>query len=337
MSRKVRLGFIGAGSITGMHLRNLKDVKEAKIVAFADPNIESAKRWAEQIGLQVKEGKTVFADWREMLDKVDLDAVIVLSPHSAHCEQILTSLARGLHVLTEKPMVVKVSEAKKVIAATKQSGKVVVVGYQRRFMPQFRFVRDQVIKGDLGELVFTEAFVGQGWQRGTAGTWRQDPKLSGGGFLMDTGSHIVDIVLWTAPTKPVQVTATVTNNGAPVEINDIVGIQFANGALASIVAVGSAISFFEHHTFVFNEGVIRLEQGKVIVGKRRQDQPWGAEWREVEPSELPQPSNPDKHFIDVVLGRAENESPPEDALKVVAVTEAAYRSAETGQTVKVRL
>jgi predicted dehydrogenase len=337
MSRKVRLGFIGAGSITGMHLRNLREVKEAKIVAFSDPNIDSAKRWAQEIGLTVKEGKTVFADWREMLDRVDLDAVIILSPHSFHCEQIVTALERGLHVLTEKPMVVKVSEAKKVIETMRKTGKVVVVSYQRRFMPQFRFIREQIVKCNLGELNFIEAFVGQGWQRGTAGTWRQDPKLSGGGFLMDTGSHIVDITLWIAQSKPVQVTATITNNGAPVEINDIVGIQFADGKVASVVTVGSAISFFEHHTFVCEEGVLRYEYGKVIVGKRLPDKPWGAEWKEVEQSEMPPSSNPNRHFIDVVLGRAENESPPEDALKVIAVTEAAYKSAKLGQAVKVRL
>lgn len=334
---KVKLGFIGAGGITGMHLRNLKEVTEAKIVAFSDPNIDAAKRWAETVGLQVKEGKTVFSDWREMLERVDLDAVIILSPHSFHCEQIVAALERGLHVLTEKPMVVKVSEAKKVIAAAKNSGKVVVVGYQRRFMPHYRFVREQIVKGNLGELNFIEAFVGQGWQRGTAGTWRQDPKLSGGGFLMDTGSHIVDIALWMSQTKPVKVNATISNNGAPVEINDIVSVQFADGKLASIVTVGSAISFFEHHSFVFDEGVIRLEGGKVILGKRRPDQPWGAEWKEVEPSEMPAPSNPNRHFIDVILGRAENESPPEDALKVIAVTEAAYKSAKLGQMVAVRI
>lgn len=83
---------------------------------------------------------------------------------------------------------------------------------------------------------------------------------------MDTGSHIVDITLWIARSKPVQVTATITNNGAPVEINDIVGIQFADGKIASVVTVGSAISFFEHHTFVCEEGVLRYEYGKVIVG-----------------------------------------------------------------------
>lgn len=337
MSRKIKLGFIGAGSITGMHLRNLKDVREAKIVAFADPNIDSAKHWAEQAGISAKEGKTVFAEWQEMIDKVDLDAVVILSPHSFHREQIVASLERGLHVLTEKPMVVKVKEAKEVIQTKNRTGKVVVVSYQRRFMAPFRFVRQQVIKGTLGSLEFIEVFVGQGWQKGTEGTWRQEKKLSGGGFLMDTGSHFVDIVLWTTQSKPVKVTATMSNNGAPVEINDIVAIQFANETLASIVAVGSAISFFDHQTFVFEEGVIRFEQGKVILGKRRKEQTWEAQWREVDVSEMPSSSNPDRHFVDVVLGRMENESPPEDALKVVAVTEAAYKSAVTDRAVKIRL
>ncbi len=336
MPQKVRLGFIGAGSIAGFHLRNLQGVKEAKIVAFADPNLEAAKQRAQEVGLRVKEGKTVFADWREMLDKVEMDAVVILSPHSVHCEQIVTALQRGLHVLTEKPMVVKVSEAKKVISAAKAAGKVVVVSYQRRFMPTYRFIREQIHKGNLGDLFFVESFVAQGWQRGTEGTWRQDPKLSGGGFLMDTGSHIVDIVLWSVPAKPVSVTATLTNNGAPVEINDIVGIHFANGTLASIVTVGSAIGFFEHHTFVGSGGVLRLEHGKVIWGKPHPKEVWRADWTEVPPSELPPASNPDRHFIDVVLGRAENESPPEDALKVITVTEAAYKAAKTGQTVSLR-
>ncbi len=337
MSQKVKLGFIGAGKIADMHIQNLKGVKEAKIVAFADPKIEAAKQRANDCGLIAKEGKTVFSDWRDMLSKVDMDAVIILSPHSFHCEQILAALELGLHVLTEKPMVTKVSEAKKVIAAMRRTGKSVVVSYQRRFMSQFRFIREQILKGNWGELNFVEAFVAQGWKQATTNTWRQDLKLSGGGFLMDTGSHIVDNVLWIAQAKPVQVIATNSNNGTPVEINDIVGIQFDNGMLGSIVAVGNAIGFFDYQTFVLSETVIRYENGNVVFGKQRYDQTWGIEWWEVEQSELPPASNPDRHFVDVILGRAENESPPEDALKVIAVTEATYKSASSGQTVKVHL
>ncbi len=336
MKQRVRLGFIGAGGIAGFHLRNLRSVKEAVVVAFADPNLDAAKQRATEVGLKVKEGKTVFADWQEMLDKVAMDAVVILSPHTVHCEQILASLKRGLHVLTEKPMVVTVSEARKVIAAAKETGKTVVVSYQRRFMSPFRFIREQVAKGNLGDLFFVESFVAQGWQRGTANTWRQDPKQSGGGFLMDTGSHIVDFTLWSVSAKPIAVTATLSNNGAPVEINDIVGIEFANGTLASIVTVGSAISFFEHYTFVGSEGVLRLEQGKVLWGKPHPQELWRAEWTTVEPSQMPPGSDPDRHFVDVVLGRAENESPPEDALKVVSVTTAAYKASARGQKVPLR-
>ncbi len=336
MKRRVRLGFIGAGNIAGFHLRNLRNVKEAVVVAFADPNLDAAKQRATEVGLRVKEGKTVFADWQEMLDKVAMDAVVILSPHAVHCEQILAALERGLHVLTEKPMVVTVSEARKVIAAAKETGKAVVVSYQRRFMPPFRFIREQVVKGNLGDLSFVESFVAQGWQRATTNTWRQDPKQSGGGFLMDTGSHIVDFTLWSVPAKPIAVTATLSTNGAPVEINDIVGIEFANGTLASIVTVGSAISLFEHYIFVGSEGVLRLEQGKVLWGKPHPREVWGAEWTTVEPSQMPPGSDPDRHFIDVVLGRAENESPPEDALKVVSVTIAAYKASAKGQKVPLR-
>ncbi|MFA4045170.1 MAG: hypothetical protein HZRFUVUK_001979 [Candidatus Fervidibacterota bacterium] len=337
MARKIKLGFIGAGGIARAHLHNLKGVEEAKVVAFADPNIDAAKRMAEECGLIVKEGKTVFVDWREMIERVEMDAVLILSPHSFHCEQILTALEHNLHVLTEKPMVVKTSEAKKVINAMRQHGKVVVVSYQRRFMSHFRFAREQVVKGNLGTPKFVEAFVSQNWQRMTAGTWRQVPKISGGGFLIDSGSHIFDIVLWSMPSMPTQVTATMSNDGAPVEVNGVVGIKFESGALASVVAVGNATDYLEHYTFIGEDGIIRLEPPRVMIGKPRPDKPWGVDWQAVEQSNMPQSSNPDRHFIDVVLGRTENESPPEEAMKVIAVTEAAYKAVKGGQAVEVRI
>jgi len=335
MALEIKLGFIGCGVIAKTHLYNLRSVSEAKVVAFADPNIDAAKRMAEECGLTVKEGETVFADWHEMLERVDMDAVLILSPHSFHCEQILTALEHNLHVLTEKPIVVKTSEAKRVINAMHQHGKVVVVSYQRRFMSHFRFIREQIMKGNLGTLKFVEAFVSENWQRRTAGTWRQDPKISGGGFLIDSGSHIFDIVLWSTPSNPVQVTATMSNDGAPVEINGVVGIKFENSALASVVAVGNAIDYLEHYTFIGDDGMIRLQREKVMIGKQHPDKPWSVEWRTVEQSEMPPSSNPDRHFIDVVLGRAENESPPEEAMKVIAVTEAAYKATASGQAVNV--
>jgi predicted dehydrogenase len=325
----VRLGFIGAGGIAGFHLQNLQRVPEAKVVAFADPNLDAAKQRAEQVGLPAREGETVFGDWQLMLERVEMDGVLVLSPHAHHFEQIVAALQRGLHVLAEKPMVVTSEQAQKVVLAARQAGKQVVVSYQRRFTPVFRFIRDQVHKGALGELTFVEAVIGQDWQQLTQGTWRQMPELSGGGMLMDSGSHMVDFVLWTVPNAPVKVSATISQCGAPVEINDIVGVQFSGGALGALIAMGNFTHFMERYTFVGTEGAMWLDRGQVVW------QPMGGEQRVVEAKELPPASTPDRHFVDVVLGRVENMSPPEDAFKVVTLTTAAYQAAATGQTVAV--
>lgn len=325
MPKEVRLGFIGAGGIAGFHLQNLKEVPEAKVVAFADPNLDAAKKRAQEAGLPVREGETVFTDWQAMLERVEMEGVVILSPHAYHFEQILAALKRGLAVLCEKPMVITSEQARKVIAAAKERGKPVVVSYQRRFQSAFRFIREQVRKGALGEITFVEATIAQDWQQLTDGTWRQVPELSGGGMLMDSGSHMVDFVLWTMPSKPTMVTAVVNRCGTSVDINAVVGVQFEGEGIGVLVAMGNFTHFAERYIFVGAEGAIWLADGQVVwevAGKGR---------RVIEPSEMPAPSTPDRHFLEVVLGRAENESPPEDALKVVALTEAAYQAASMGQ------
>lgn len=325
MPKKVRLGFIGAGGIAGFHLQNLREVPEAKVVAFADPNLDAAKKWAQEIGLPVREGKTVFTDWQGMLERVEMEGVVILSPHAYHFEQILAALKRGLAVLCEKPMVITSEQARKVIAATKEAGKPVVVSYQRRFQSAFRFIREQVRKGALGEITFVEATIAQDWQQLAEGTWRQVPELSGGGMLMDSGSHMVDFTLWTMPTSPIAVTATINHCGAPVDINAVVGVRFDNEAIGALTAIGNFTHFDERYTFVGTDGAMWLQGGQVTWEDVRKGR------RVIEPSAMPPSSTPDRHFVDVVLGRAENESPPEDALKVVALTEAAYQAAAMGQ------
>jgi predicted dehydrogenase len=325
LPKEVRLGFVGAGGIAGFHLQNLKEVPEAKVVAFADPNLDAAKKRAQEVGLPVREGETVFADWQAMLERVEMEGVLILSPHAYHFEQILAALKRGLAVLCEKPMVITSEQARKVIAAAKEAGKPVVVSYQRRFQSAFRFIREQVRKGVLGEITFVEATIAQDWQQLTSGTWRQVPELSGGGMLMDSGSHMVDFVLWAMPSPPMKVMAVMNRCGTPVDINAVVSLQFEGEAIGVLVAMGNFTHFEERYTFVGTEGMMRLEQGQVVWEQ------WGKERKVVEATEMPLSSTPDRHFVDVVLGRAENESPPQDALKVVALTEAAYHAAATGQ------
>src|SRR5690606_31436299 len=108
--------------------------------------------------------------------------------HTLHHPLMMAALERGLHVLCEKPMTCTAAEAREIEAAATAAGVTVTVHYQRRTYAAYIYVKQCIDAGELGELRNITIHCGQRWQRGTAGTWRQDPALSGGGMLMDSGS-----------------------------------------------------------------------------------------------------------------------------------------------------
>lgn len=326
-NKKVRLGIIGCGNIARAHLRNLLSIPEVDLVAFADPNLRAAGWAANQSGKG-----TIFADWREMLDRTEMDGVLILTPHAFHFEQIITALRRDLHVLVEKPMVTTIEEAERVIQTAQERKRVVVVSYQRRFFRGLRFLRESIARGDLGELNYSLATLRQNWKRMTEGTWRQEPKLSGGGALMDSGSHLIDVTLWCFQDLPVAVSAMMNRQGTPVDIFSSVTFRFPGGALAVVNILGDCPVFHESYLFVGTEGALHWQDGQLLWERAGQK-----EAKEIGPETLPSPPTPDHHFIELILGRAErNESPPEDALKVITVTSAAYTSVETGQIISLK-
>ena len=168
MSDKVRIGMIGVGGMVTGHARNLaKNIPEAEIVAICDTSQASLDRCREQAGLG---DVPAFDDYKKMLDSVEMDAVEIGSPHTLHYQQILDSLDKGLHVLTEKPMVCSQEHAHSLLKKRDESGKVLMVSYQRHFQPEFQHIRNRIKNGDLGELTYVSALQGQDWLRGCAKT-----------------------------------------------------------------------------------------------------------------------------------------------------------------------
>ncbi|QHT61533.1 Gfo/Idh/MocA family oxidoreductase [Paenibacillus lycopersici] len=312
----IRIGFIGTGGIAGWHARQLQELPEATITALADTSAASLSRFIENHGLS---GVQTYSDYHELLDSGAVDAVVICSPHTLHFQQAGDALRKGLHVLIEKPMTCSSEEAEQLIQIAEQSGKIMQVSYQRHFQPEFLYIRDAIASGVIGKLTSVTASLYQEWQVGTVGSWRQDPSLSGGGFLMDSGSHIIDVLLWTTGLTPVEVKPQLQTNGTPVEIDTFTSIRFAEGAIAGLNLVGNSPCW--HETFVFcgETGGIFFDNGKITL--RRQGQ------EHVTP-ELPQATtNQDKSFIDAILGRHEVLVPGEFALKVVKLSEMIYQAA----------
>jgi predicted dehydrogenase len=312
---KIRIGMIGTGGISQVHGRQLLELEDVEIVALSDTSIENREKFAAKFELEAVKH---FTDYKVMLDETELDAVVICSPHTLHFQQATDALNNGLHVLIEKPMTCSSEEAELLIATAEKAGKVMQVSYQRHFQPEFLFIRDAIASGEIGKLTSITASLYQEWKQFTTGLWRQVPELSGGGMLMDSGSHIIDVLLWTTGLTPAEVKTNLHMQGAPVEIDSFTSIRFEEGAVAGLSIIGFAPCWHETYVFCGEDGGIFYDNGKITI-QRFGENP-------VVP-ELPKSTtNQDKSFIDAILGRHEVKVPGTFALKVVKLTEMIYQA-----------
>jgi len=316
----VRLGMIGCGGIARHHMNQLREVPEAQIVALADPSDEQIARCKRDFPALAD--VPVFADYREMLDKVECDAVEISTPHTQHTQQVLDSFAKGLHVMCEKPLATTTADCRKLVAAMNETGKVGLLAYQRHYVPMYQVIRDRIASGAYGEVNFFSAVLGQAWKRGTAGSWRQDPALSGGGQINDSGSHVVDMMLYTTGVLPAEVTAYQDNRETPVDIDSAVSIKFENGALGNISVLGDFPAWHEDFTIGCTRGGFLVRYGELTIVEN--------DGSKYVAKDLRGGSNPDRNFINAILGREPVLSTFEAALEVIHFTEAVWRSAELG-------
>ncbi|HHW10734.1 MAG TPA: Gfo/Idh/MocA family oxidoreductase [Firmicutes bacterium] len=327
---KRRIGFIGAGGNARGHMRNMMQVPGAQVVALADPSPASLAAAVKVTG----EGVSTYEDYRRMIAEETLDGVVISTPHTLHYEQVMTCLDKGLHVLIEKPMTCTSAHARDIIQKAAETGKVVLIGYQRHYEPRFRWVKKQIKDGLIGRVTFVQCFQSQNWLRSQQGKWRLDPALSGGGQLNDSGSHLVDIILWVTGLEADTVTAFVDKRGEAVDINSAVTVKFTNGAIGNISVVGDQVAngFWEDIIIAGEKGMIWLPHGgKVFVANEAAMTP-----QEVTDFGDEPVTNKDQNFIDCINGAAANEVPPICGLKVIELTEAIWRSMDAeGLPVKV--
>jgi len=329
MAKQVKLGLIGCGGIMSMHVDQLAPVKAAKIVGLADTSEDMLRRL---VGRHPHlDGLPWFSDYREMLKEVPMDGVIIATPHTLHYEQIMTCMDRGLHVLGEKPMVCSVRHAKAVMRNSERKGLIFMLAYQRHFSPAFRYAKQLVAEGKIGKVTFVQALQAQEWLRATAGTWRQDPTLSGGGQLNDSASHLLDIILWVTDLVPNTVYAEINNRGTKVDILSGLAVRFRGGAIGSLAVVGDAPSWWEEVTFYGEKGALYVRDNRLLL------QTGSPKAKTTDVTERKRyRGDADKNFVDSILGRDEPQTPPIWGLRVTQLTEAAWESGRTGKPAKVK-
>ncbi len=325
-----RTALIGAGGMARYHLPLMVETG-ADIRVICEPssnNYELALAWLEELGGPSPPNEPVLA---ELLEKhaSELDAAFIITPHNLHHDHAKMCMEAGLDVLLEKPMVMNAAEALSLMETRDRTGRHLVVAFQGGLSPQIRHAAELIASGELGELQTVTGMVWQGWKDLTGGTWRQIPETAGGGFLFDSGAHMMNTVCTLVGEDFASVAAWTDNRGTPVDINGVVMGRLGSGALVTLNGCGDCIPGLENEIFVnLTGGVIRTG----IYGERLFVRRAGE--AEATEAELPKMRGAWQQFTQVRAGEIENPCPPEVGLRMARLWDAIVLSAsKDGQPV----
>jgi predicted dehydrogenase len=213
LSNAVRYGVIGTGTEGCTLLRFLTTIPEGRCIATCDIYPPNLKKGVETIGTNPE----TYEDYRKMLERKDLDAVLIATPLNLHAQMVLDALSAGKHVFVEKTMYFKEEEGDQIrTAAAEHPKQVLQVGLQRRSSLLYQVAMEMIRKGALGKIMFVRAQ----WHRNS--NWRRpipDPKYErlinwrmykeySGGLLAELASHQIDVANWAIGSEPISVVAT---------------------------------------------------------------------------------------------------------------------------------
>jgi len=243
MSNNLRIAIVGCGTIAPTHMDAIASAPEmgASVTACCDIDPSKAAAFAEKYGVPA-------LTWAEVLADPAIDAVSICTPSGLHAELGVPALKAGKHVIIEKPLDITPEACDRLIAAQRETGKVVACVSQHRFDPATVFVHDAIERGDLGSVALAEARVT--WYRTQqyydSGDWRGTWALDGGGCLMNQGVHTVDLMLWLCGRATSVYAQTRTLGHERIEVEDCVAatVTFENGAIGTMIASTAAYPGF---------------------------------------------------------------------------------------------
>ena len=352
--KKLRIAVIGCGGIAkNEHFPAYQKMDEVETVAFCDVIRERAEAAVKLFGCG-----EAYTDYREVLQRKDLDAIDICTPNLYHSEIAVAALECGLHVFCEKPDAVSVEECLRMKQAAEKSGKVLMVMRNNRYLRTSAYLKSYIEDGKMGEI-----YAGRcGWQRRRGipgrGGWFTTKALSGGGPLIDLGVHMIDLSIWLMGNpKPVAVSGCTYCKFADSNVSDSVNSKFGDAVENGVFDVedlAMGMIRFENGACLQIEfsWASNVEKEEFFVELRGTEA--GSKWTsssglniyteeygktvDIHPhmgaqTVMPHEGNL-RHFADVLLHGKEPMFTPDQGLNMIKILEAMYRSAELGQEVR---
>ena len=321
---KIKIGFLGAGYIAGVHAAILARDERVEVASVHDPDRERAEQFARSTGAIAAHSSS------EAL--AICDAVYITTPNTTHDELAIVATEAGNHVFCEKPMATRLADARRMLKAAKKSKFVFQVGHNRRFAPVYAELKRMIsethqphsahVKMNRGELIDPE--------------WVGDPKITGG-FLYETPIHMLDMLRFLfGEVKTLQ--AVGSSHEYPETDDFSILITFANGMHATLASSADAswlfpferIEVFCHHSTIVTREMESLVYSEGLDGRHversmhqlAKEEKWGY-------------AQEDRAFIDAIVGGLPPAVTALDGFKSVELVDAVYKSVKHGKPVEI--
>lgn len=350
MDKKIKVGIIGVGSISELHINGYLANPNVELYAFCDINETLLKEKAEKYNIS-----RTFTNAEEMVKLPELDAVSVCTWNSAHAPCTVTALNAGKHVLCEKPMSVSAEDAKKMKEAADKAGKLLMIGFVRRFGNDCAVLQDFIKKDYFGEIYYAKAQYIR--RNGNPGGWFGDKSRSGGGPLIDLGVHVIDLVRFLVGNpKPVSVygvtyqkllnrpnikaekayTSSGKSDSDICDVEDLAAamIRFDNGCVLSIETsfslnsepAGKIELFGTKAGAKIDPEVTFYSEVNDYLANVTLDNSTSLSFDGLFENEI-------NHFVDCIINNKPCRAPADDGIELMKILDAVYESAKTGHEV----
>ena len=319
---------VGLGSYaTRQIMPNFKECDHARLVALVSGTPEKLERYGAEYGLPPSH-RYSYATFDRIRDNPDVDAVYVILPNALHAEYTIRAARAGKHVMCEKPMAVSVQEGEAMIAACRNAGKLLMIGYRCRFEPHNELAIELARGGHVGP---TRLITAEHGFNASPDQWRLDRALSGGGSLMDIGIYSLNAARYLTGEDPVEVSAVESTDRsdprfATVEDRINFLLRFPSGIEAACVS--SYSSGHNAYRVTGTKGWIGMEPATPYEGHAMRIRRDGVTTpRNVPPARRNQFAAQLDHLAECVAAGRKPIVPGEEGLADLKVIAAIYRSA----------
>ena len=336
-----RIGCIGAGAVAqNCHIPGYAASRRCRLVAVADP-VARCLRDLKKLGFHFER---TYSDYRQMLKREQLDAVSICTPNCSHREIATACARKGWDILLEKPVAITIPEANAIRRAVVKHKARLMVGFTHRFNDFNIKARNALKAGKIGKpymirIRFAHTGPAPGWAKTD---WFYNPKLSGGGAMLDMAVHAFDLLNWyIGPVKTVQSVAATLRKKIKVDDNAVIVVAFQSKCLGYVEVGWTSPAGFCGIELMGDKGAIVVDYGvgkvtmttgvrkpsgeaiqkTTVLAKSLKVGPWEAEMR---------------HFISRLGRKGKFATNIEDGIAAQKIAVAAYKSHETGKRVSIR-